>query len=130
MAFLPVRSDDLSPDFARRAEGYRRLVNDVVARGVSQGWMSIKGRQMTPRWYGYGRYFLLVGTEEDFWFGVNNYRWARNGDTPLWLRRYYDGNWYPIHLKLGVEYHEVLDDVTSKVKHTARTAVAEDPPEE
>ena len=119
-AFLPVRAEELSPDFARRAVGYNRLVDDVVDRGVSQGWMSTDGLKKTPQWYGYGRYFRSVETEKEFWFGVNHERWARNGDTPLWLRRSTDGSWFPVHVKPGVEYPEVLDDATSKVKDLAR----------
>lgn len=119
-AFLPVRAEELSPDFARRAVGYNRLVDGVVDRGVSQGWMSIVGLKKTPQWYGYGRYFRSVETEKEFWFGVNHERWARNGDTPLWLRRSTDGSWFPVHVKPGVEYPEVLDDATSKVKDLVR----------
>ena len=119
-AFLPVRAEELSPDFARRAVGYNRLVDDVVDRGVSQGWMSIVGLKKTPQWYGYGRYFQSVETKKEFWFGVNHERWARNGDTPLWLRHSTDGSWSPVHVKPGVEYPEVLDDAMSKVKDLAR----------
>ena len=129
-AFPPIRAEELSPEFARRALGYRRLVNDAVARGVSQGWMSIEGRQVTPRTYGYGRYFLFVETGEDFWFGINYVRWARRGDTPLWMRRWSDDAWSPpIRLKIGVEYHELLDDVMSQVKETARNFGANSPEE-
>lgn len=119
-AFLPVRAEELSPDFARRAVGYVRLVDDVVDRGVSQGWMSIDGLKKVPKFHGYGRYFQSVETKKEFWFGVNHERWARNGDTPLWLRRSTDGSWSPVHVKPGVEYPEVLDDAMSKVKDLAR----------
>ena len=119
-AFLPVRAEELSPDFARRAVGYVRLVDDVVDRGVSQGWMSIDGLKKVPKFHGYGRYFQSVETKKEFWFGVNHERWARNGDTPLWLRRSTDGSWFPVHVKPGVEYQEVLDDAMSKVKDLVR----------
>lgn len=120
-AFLPVRAEELSPDFARRAVGYTDLVDDVVNRGVSQGWMSLKGLRVSVQRYGYGRYIRFVETEKDFWFGVNHERWARSGDTPLWL---HDGTadekWSPVHVKTGVEYPEVLDDAASKVKDLAQ----------
>ena len=130
-AFLPVRSEELSPDFARRAVGYAHLVDDVVdSRGVPDGWMSIHRLRATPQWYGYGRYFRFVETGKVFWFGINHVRWARRGDTPLWLQRWSDGAWSPpIHMKLGVEYHDVLDNVASQVKEMARTFGA-NPPEE
>ena len=124
-AFLPVRAEELSPDFARRAVGYVRLVDDVVSNGVSQGW--IAPLKKVPQWYGYGRYIRFVETEKDFWFGINHERWARSGDTPLWL---YDGTadekWSPVHVKTGVEYPEVLDDATSKVKDLAAASKVKD----
>ena len=58
--FPPIRAEELSPDFARRAVGYNRLVDDVVTRGIAQGWMSTENLKATPRRYGYGRYFWLV----------------------------------------------------------------------
>ena len=129
-AFLPVRAEELSPEFARRAVGYTRLVDDVVTRGVSQGWMSIAGLLATSRRYGYGRFFRFVETGKVFWFGVNHVRWARRGDTPLWMRRWPEIAWSPpIYLKVGVEYHEVLDDVTAQVKEMARNFGANSPEE-
>ena len=130
-AFLPVRAEELSPDFARRAVGYAYLVDDVVdSRGIPEGWMSTRSLRATPQWYGYGRYFRFTETGDVFWFGINHVRWARRGDTPLWLQRWSDGAWSPpIYLKVGVEYHELLDDVTSQVKEMARTFGA-NPPEE
>ena len=134
VAFPPIRAEELSPEFARRAVGYNRLVDDVVTRGIAQGWMSTENLKATPRRYGYGRYFWLVSEETDewecFWFGVNHVRWARRGDTQLWMQRWSDSAWSPpIYLKVGVEYHEVLDDVTAQVKEMARTFGA-NPPEE
>ena len=133
VSFPPIRAEELSPEFARRAVGYTRLVDDVVTRGIAQGWMSTENLKATPRRYGYGRYFWLVSEETDewecFWFGVNHVRWARRGDTPLWMRRWSDSAWSPpIYLKVGVEYHELLDDVTSQVKEMARN-FADNPPE-
>lgn len=130
VSFPPIRAEELSPEFARRAVGYARLVDDVVTRGIAQGWMSTENLKATPRRYGYGRYFLFVETGEDFWFGINYVRWARRGDTPLWMRRWSDDAWSPpIRLKIGVEYHELLDDVMSQVKETARNFGANSPEE-
>ena len=121
-AFLPIRAEELSPEFARRAVGYTRLVDDVVTRGVAQEWMSTENLQATSRRYGYGRFFRFVETGKVFWFGINHVRWARRGDTPLWMRRWSDNAWSPpIYLKVGVEYYELLDDVASQVKEMART---------
>ena len=140
-AFLPIRSDELSPEFARRAVWYARLVDDAVDnRGVSQGWMSTDGLRATPLRHGYGRYFRFVGARGDFWLGINFVMWARSGDTPLWLwhrsNRNRDGwkrsaggvYWFPIRLKPGAEYPEVLDDVAFQLKAAAKTFGA-NPPE-
>ena len=128
VAFMPARAADLSADFARRAVSYANLVDDVVdSRGVPQGWMSIYRRRATPQRYGYGRYFQFVETGEDFWFGVNYEMWADGGNTPLWMCPYTDDNWFPIHLKLGAEYHEVLEDVASQLKEKARDFGANPP---
>ena len=87
-AFLPIRSEELSPSLAHRVVWYRQLVNDVIdAHGVSDGWMHIQGLRATPQWYGYGRYFRFPEVVGYFWFGVNHERWAGSGDTPLWLAR-------------------------------------------
>lgn len=140
-AFLPIHSEELSPDFGRRVVWYNQLVDDVVVvRGVGDGWMDTRGLQATSQRYGYGRYFRFSGLSESswLWFGVNHERWAGSGDTPLWLHVVGDGidvnmdeigrelnvqvhdRWVPIHLKAGVEYPEVLDDVVSKLKVIAR----------
>lgn len=123
-AFLPIHSEELSPNLGHRLVWYKQLVDDVFdSRGVPEGWIDIHGLRVTPQWYGYGRYGRFPGVEGHFWFGVNHERWAVEGDTPLWL--YVDhGNqtksWTPIYPKLGVEYHEVLDDVTSQLKARAK----------
>ena len=136
-AFLPIHSEELSPDLGRRVVWYNRLVDHAVgSRGVPEGWLHVQGLRKTPRWYGYGRYFRFSGVDVDFWFGVNHERWAGSGDTPLWLDV---GNrikvnideigrelniqvhqrWIPIYPKRGVEYPEVLDDVVLQLKAVA-----------
>ena len=137
-AFLPVHAEDLSPDLGRRMLGYNKLVDDLVdARGVKEGWMTVRGLRATAQRYGYGRYFRFSGVAGDLWLGVNHEKWAKSGGTPLWLSasghdqatmdaigkalngQAQDG-WVPIHLRRGVEYEEVLDDVELQVKTVAR----------
>ncbi len=136
--FSPLSAEDTSSDFGRRMAGYANLVDDAVSRCVAQEWMSTKGLKATPRRYGYGRYFRFAGVGDYFWFGINYFSWARREDTPLWLRHSHDKdgwqlngnspkNWFPIRLKLGVEYHEILDDVAAQLKEKARDFGA-DPP--
>ena len=129
--FLPVHAEHLSPDFARRAVGYANLVDDAVGIGVARGWASTENLKVAPKKYGYGRYLWLGEVDDCFWLGVNHVMWARHGDTPLWLRHSHDKdeweldewdpeNWRPIHLKQGVEYHEVLDDAASELEALAK----------
>ena len=85
-SFSPIHSEDLSPNFGRRVIGYNQLVDDVVdSRGVQEQWMDIDALRATPQRYGYGRYFRFSGVSGSCWFGINHERWARSGDTPLWL---------------------------------------------
>ena len=131
--FLPLHPEDLSPSLARRVVWYNQLVDDAVdSKGVPENWMDIKGARAQPQRFGYGRYFYLSGISKSsyFWFGVNHERWAESGDTPLWLSLtgvnmdevsrqlnvQFQDNWLPIHLKTGVEYEEVLDNVVSQLK--------------
>ncbi len=139
-AFLPIHSEELSPTLGRRVVWYNQLVDDVVGvRGVRDGWMDTRGLQATSQRYGYGRYFRFFGMSESswLWFGVNHELWAKKGDTPFWLRVsphiqismdeigkelnvQFQDRWVPIHLKAGVEYPEVLDDVVSQLRVIAR----------
>ena len=141
-AFLPIHSEELSPALGLRVVWYNRLVNDAVdSRGVTEGWMMIQGLAATSQRWGYGRYLRFSNVDAHYWFGVNHELWSRYGDTPLWLRvgdptvvradeigralnvRVQD-EWIPIHLKTGVEYSEVLDDVVSQLKVISRTVEA------
>lgn len=130
-AFLPIRSEELSPSLGRRVLWYNQIVDDVVeSKGVPEGWMNTKRLNVTPQWYGYGRYFRSTDGEGlVFWFGVNHYRWASNGDTPLWLipAGGEAKDWMPIYPKLGVEYPEVLDDVASQLKEMLAEIVGANP---
>ena len=136
-AFLPIHAKDLSPDFARRVVGYNRLVDDAVDnRGVKDGWMDISNARATPQSYGYGRYFRFFNLPGYCWFGINHERWAKKGDTPLWLLIGNDvpadvdeigrelnvrveDRWVPIHPKQRVERAEVLNDVACQLKKIA-----------
>ena len=136
--FLPIHSEELSPDLGRRVVWYNQLVDNTVdSRGVPEKWMSIEGLAATAQRYGYGRYLHFSGVDGDFWFGVNHQLWAGSGDTPLWLRvgnrtgvnmdeigrelkvRIQD-EWIPVHLKTGVDSDEVLNDVVSQLKEIAK----------
>ncbi len=143
-AFLPVHGEDVSPDLGRRIRGYSRVAKEVVDRGVTEKWLDITGLRVTPQWYGYGRFFRFFGVQGDFWIGVNYKNWAMYESTPLWLEvrgmdpksldrigsalkvRVYD-RWIPIHIKKGVEFHAVLDDVACQLKAVGRVIGAKIP---
>ena len=139
-AFMPIRLEELGPALARRIRGLNQLIDDAVdARGAKENWMHISGFRATPQRYGYGRYFRFSSGDsaEYHWFGVNCELWATKEDTPLWLSltrdtanktrdrlklQLYDewnGIWAPIHLKTGVEYDDVLNDIVSQLKTIA-----------
>ena len=134
--FLPIRSEEMSPSLARRMFWYNQLIDDAVwSKGVLDGWIDSSRTRATSQRYGYGTFFRLSESKIDFWFGINHERWAGSGDTPLWLNCQWlncpgfnldevgkqlnvqsQDDWLPIHLKPGVEYDEVLDDMVSQWK--------------
>lgn len=135
-AFSPIRPEELHADLALRLVWYNLFVDRVVdVEGVPQEWLDTKGFLATPQRHGYGRYCRFSGTSKSnqLWFGVNNELWAREGDTPLWLRVWgltgamvdeiekeldvqMNNGWIPISLKTGVDHNELLEDVVSQLK--------------
>ena len=141
-AFLPLRPEELGPEFPRRMLRLRELVDDATERGVQAGWVD-RSRVQVQDW-GYGRYLGLGG--EDVWFGIDFDDWARHRDTPLWLwfstekvdvekvgralespRRQsppevFPSDWgpvVPIELPVGVEYEAVRDAVVTRLAEIA-----------
>ena len=136
-AFLPLRQEELGPAFPRLMRGLTRLVDDVIhAHGTTENWLTTKGLTSAATRAYYGRYFRFIGLEghgEELFLGVHYELWATREDTPLWLSfgpKITDGplaqvkanlyreagsRWTPIHLKTGVDYHELLDDVASQL---------------
>ena len=139
-AFLPWRSEDLGPEFARRMMGLIKLVDSATDRGCSIGFLDISGKLKSPRYEGYGRHLKIGGV--DAWFGFITDGWAVHGTTPLWLLftgdkhrrlqesgladtkvvkwRTGDGRYcIPIELPTGVDYDAVLDSVVASLKSIA-----------
>ena len=141
-AFLPLRPDELGPEFPRRMRSLYRLIKDAEARASVEGWGT--NATETPKSTGFTVAMRLAGA--DVWFGVNLKYWAQHRDTPLWLdfrnsagmrhdeihRRLEsllredppklidsDGLAAPIDLPTGVEYDAVLDAVVARLKHIA-----------
>ena len=120
-------------DSDRLLRTYRRLIDAATERGISQGWADRKGLRATPRPYGYGRYIRLHGGV--VWFGVNTVQFEKTGDTPLWVNPasalrdvraeianklgQQELGWFPVTLKRGVEYPEMLEGVVDSLRHIA-----------
>ncbi len=135
-AFLPIRDEEFAPAVPRRMLGLRRLIDDATDRARTLGVanrekprvVSTKRLQVRPRVYGYGRY-IWIGGMYYAWFGVNHELWARQKETPLWLRFYEDaaeaaqkklgGQSYGFTLPTGVEYDAVLDSVVEELQNIA-----------
>jgi hypothetical protein len=82
-SFLPLQSEELSPQIAQRMNSYCDLIDNVVAELNTQGKFITKGLQATGQRWGYTRYgrinnfSLALNLDFDFW--------AKNADTPFWL---------------------------------------------
>ena len=148
-AFQPIQREELSPSLARRILWINQLVDDVVERGVEDGWMSVDHRRPNLFRTGSGRTLRFVedsGARKSdyFYLGTAFDTWAAMGDTPLWLTTWAKtpatlqlrdarnrlevfedpGALHaPIHLKVGVEYHRVLDDVADQLRRIAEIVV-------
>ena len=143
VAFLPLRREELGPEFPRRMRGLQRLIDDATECAIDAGVADVRGLQVTPREWGYGRYVRLAGSTP--WFGISFYDWAEQQDTPLWLwfqkrdlsgktRRalellrqrdppelyeYDDGLTVPVDLRVGDEYETVRDTVVARLEEVA-----------
>ena len=136
--FLPWRPEEMGPEFARRMEGLRRLVDDAISHGKNAGFLN-RGSVAAGGGGGYGRQIQLGGVAAGF--GIEIFAWARYCNTPLWLRFGRDKygqlkqagltdemfdpgpTWdfrIPIKLPAGVDYDKVLSSVVSRLKSIAR----------
>ena len=61
-AFLPLRSEEFAPAFARRMRDMQKLVNDATAEAEERGFVTTEGLRVARRDDGYGRY-LGIGKE-------------------------------------------------------------------
>lgn len=141
-AFLPLRREELGPEFPRRLRNLERLVDEVIERLV-QKELAAKGTTSRSN-TAYGMYFKLSGA--DAWFGIDHYKWAEVRDTPLWL--HFNAVWQsvqpfseirerlqslapelfeyagdvlvvPIYPPVNVEYDTVLNAVVARLKEVA-----------
>ncbi len=148
---LPLREEQLGPEFPRLVLHLNQLVGDAVDRGRNDGWIDTTGLRATPLATGYGRYMRLAGVGT--WFGVDFGRWGRLRDTPLWVDFSYwssrrlqeeahrkldvmlqedppdyiaEDHAVCINLPVGVEYEAVLDSVVRQLKRIADLLAADE----
>ena len=154
-ALLPLRREQLGPEFPRLVLHLNRLVDDAFERGRKDGWIGTEGGlRATPQSWGYGRYMRIAGV--GVWFGVDFRRWSQFRETPLWVdisfwssakeRRLQEeaqrkldempqknppdfveeDHAICINLPVGVEYAAVLDDVVRQLKRIADLLAADE----
>jgi hypothetical protein len=83
-AFLPVRSEEMSPLVGRRINDYCSLIEDVVAR-LKQKGVCRTGKLRTSAAPGiWGRYILLRGNGCLLYWSAT--AWSRYREPPLWLQ--------------------------------------------
>ena len=137
-AFLPIHAEELAPALPRRIQGINRLIDDAIRQGRLEIDITTQGLRRTPQRQGYGRYFRFKDVPGDLFLCVNYGMWSSSADTPLWLwigghvpvdasklkgrfpsTKEYEGYGtfdVPIHLKTGVEYRAILDNVVSQIR--------------
>ena len=135
---LPFRKEELGSAIPRRVMDLARLVSDALDRGWNDEWLSPRGSvwRRTQDDYSSGWNFRFAGTEGAPWFGIRYDLWAKGNceETPLWLQL--DGSRravlnevervlglqatddinFPVRLKTGVSYEELLEDVVDQLK--------------
>lgn len=113
-AFLPLRREELGPEFPRRLRNLERLVDDVIERLGQKELASDTKKERTTR-NSYGWYLKLSGAGA--WFGLDDDQWAIR-DTPLWL--HFNAVWQSVQpfseirerlQSLAPELFEHADDV-------------------
>ena len=130
-AFVPLQSEELSPEFPRRILNFIRLIDGAANQGIEAGWIDPKSVKS-----GDGRSIRLFG--KSAWFAVRFHNWACQKDTPIWIRvnklgsnkhpdirsklNVPDGTAsVPIDLPTGVEYDAILDSVVAQLKYIGQT---------
>lgn len=88
--FLPVRSEELSPQFGRRCLDFSQLVDKVADVAVNKGICSKEGVKSASGFGYYGRYLYMHKVGIGLLFDAR--RWASLRETPLWIQVGFKGS--------------------------------------
>ena len=94
-AFLPITSEALSPEIARRVYSYYHLIDNVIEVLKKDGDVTIGNLKATGQSWGYTRY-ASAGGKWGIGLEVNLDFWGKYADTPIWLSfngAVVSGNW-------------------------------------
>lgn len=91
-AFLPLRREELGPQFPRRVGDFTGIVKEAVRIVTGTECVDKRGAAFVGMAGGYGIWLKFPSLEMEFGessrmhFGVSYGHWARYRDTPLWIR--------------------------------------------
>ncbi|RKG98605.1 hypothetical protein D7X74_40105 [Corallococcus sp. CA047B] len=152
-AFLPLRQEELSAGIGQRIFQFGALVDEVCESAVEQK-ICVRGPSGGSK-LSYYRTVRLAG--HDFYFYLSPWRWHTLAETPFWLEFPSDRNSWddllqalhplalqsppmilrdpswrdtpviPLHPKLGVEHHEVIQGMVDRLRNI-RDLIPASPP--
>ena len=140
-AFLPLRPEQLSPEFPRLLPHLYRLVDDTIGRLNQGGLASTAGYTISSARYYSIQYMTFSGVVNSS-LGIYYGAWRTRPLTPIWLsmpirnlvdskipfslrqgdwRGHQSGNhlYVPVYLKRGAEYESVLDSMIEQLEYLA-----------
>ena len=140
-AFQQLKEEDISQELPHLLLALTRLIDTVIdAYGVQEGLLKVEGYRASATFDGFVRYFELIDSGVKAWFGFSYRRWSNHGISPLWfglqgpgangqiehkanadivgdIEEEFEGlpdGSFPIRLKTGVDYQEVLNHVVAQ----------------
>ena len=136
--FEPIRSEEISPEIAKRITQYDSLMGDVIQQLVITQLVTDVGRKVAgTAWYGY--HITFAGLEKAR-LAFTVWLWSRHAATPLWLTlpapaaRYLthvkdrrplevvlegQGAHVPLYLPVGVEREQVVQALVDQMERLA-----------
>lgn len=143
----PISKEQLSPEFPRLMLGLIRLVDDALDQGQREKWIMPYALNWSKPNDNYSAGWNLRISGSPAWFGIYYDLWAKGDchDSPLWLHLYElnsdtlrgistkmgaeatDEAYFPIVVKTGALYEEVLSDVIRQLRVIADAIDSETP---